>query len=198
MRDGVIYLITNTVNGKLYVGQTIKKLSHRWNLHKAQALRGKSSQAVHRAIVKHGPENFTIKAILTAPEDQLDVHEVRLIKEYDSMHPSKGYNMTPGGGGTGSGAENHRYGKPGYWADRPYPDEARAKLKAASIKVRGPHSEITKKRISDAHLGMALPFEVRAKVSATARAKNPNPSPMALEARRYRDRKRAKALALAA
>jgi group I intron endonuclease len=195
MRTGVIYLITNTTNGKLYVGQTIKKLERRWNLHRSTALRGRSSQALHRAIVKYGAENFIIEVLIEIPEDQLDSHEIRLIEQYDSMNPLKGYNMTPGGGGTGSGSDNHRFGKTGHWADNPYPDEARAKLRAASIKVRGPHSEITKRRISNAHLGKVLSSDVRARVSATARAKNPNPSPMALEARRYRDRKRARALA---
>jgi len=34
MQFGVIYKITNTVNGKVYIGQTVSTISHRWNQHK--------------------------------------------------------------------------------------------------------------------------------------------------------------------
>ena len=33
MRTGMIYKITNTVNDKVYIGQTIQQLKRRWNQH---------------------------------------------------------------------------------------------------------------------------------------------------------------------
>ena len=46
---GVVYLITNTVNGKVYVGQTINGLSKRWKGHKNDVRKG-SQNPLHRAI----------------------------------------------------------------------------------------------------------------------------------------------------
>ncbi|MBQ6005770.1 MAG: GIY-YIG nuclease family protein [Selenomonadaceae bacterium] len=58
---GVIYLITNTLNGKMYVGQTRQKLSSRIYGHKSN--KGKS--AIDVAIRKYGWENFTVEVLET-------------------------------------------------------------------------------------------------------------------------------------
>jgi len=41
---GVVYLITNTVNGKVYVGQTTVGVSKRWKGHKDEARKGSECQ----------------------------------------------------------------------------------------------------------------------------------------------------------
>jgi predicted GIY-YIG superfamily endonuclease len=40
MRSGLIYLITNTVNGKRYIGQTVRTLRQRWQQHVRDAKQG--------------------------------------------------------------------------------------------------------------------------------------------------------------
>jgi hypothetical protein len=46
----VVYLITNLINGKDYVGQTIRSISWRFSQHKSSARRG-DNLALCRAIV---------------------------------------------------------------------------------------------------------------------------------------------------
>ena len=55
---GVIYLITNLLNGKKYVGQTIQRLNIRMNHHR----RG-GDLYIDRAIRKYGRENFKVEVL---------------------------------------------------------------------------------------------------------------------------------------
>lgn len=92
---GVIYLITNCINGKKYVGQTVQKLTQRFQQH--CAIQGKC-RAVESAIAKYGKENFTIEELATAySQDELNALEMRYIKEFKSIAPT-GYNLMSGGG----------------------------------------------------------------------------------------------------
>lgn len=89
----VIYLVTNKINGKQYVGQTIRPLAERWRDH----CRLDNENYFHRAIHKYGRENFDIKVIDTAEnEAELDRKEIAWIKKLDTMVPN-GYNLKPGG-----------------------------------------------------------------------------------------------------
>lgn len=94
-RKGLIYVITNKVNGKQYVGQTISTLSSRWSGHKCDARR--KDNAIACAILKYSPENFEIEAIEeNIPYSQLDEREIEYIKKYNTVSP-KGYNISYGG-----------------------------------------------------------------------------------------------------
>ena len=58
-----IYLITNTINGKKYVGQTsLKTSSRRWSAHKRDAIYGVGTKFC-RAIRKYGPDVFELVTI---------------------------------------------------------------------------------------------------------------------------------------
>ena len=48
---GKIYLITNIVNDKKYVGQTVQNGKRRFNTHKRDALKHQSPLPLHRAIL---------------------------------------------------------------------------------------------------------------------------------------------------
>lgn len=92
----VIYKITNAVNGKVYIGQTIQPLKNRWNHHLFNARHG-SEYAIHSAIRKYGEDNFDIEIIDTATSrDELDLKEIYWIKTYNSVSPN-GYNLCTGG-----------------------------------------------------------------------------------------------------
>ena len=92
---GVIYCITNAVNGKRYIGQTIGALSKRWKGHISERT---GCRRLKHAIAKHGAENFTICVIDTAADKEaLNALESHYIALYDTRNPAFGYNLNPGG-----------------------------------------------------------------------------------------------------
>jgi group I intron endonuclease len=93
---GYVYLVTNTVNQKSYIGCTVD-MSHRWSAHKSLARNG-SPHALHRAIRKYGENAFTVECICSVldNQDNLFAIEISCVATYASFG-SAGYNMTPGG-----------------------------------------------------------------------------------------------------
>jgi group I intron endonuclease len=95
----LIYLITNKINGKRYVGQTSQSLQKRWNRHKSPMNHRRSSY-LYNAICKYGAESFEIKPlVIVGTKQEMDYYEQELIKVLDLRNPEKGYNLTEGGGG---------------------------------------------------------------------------------------------------
>lgn len=92
---GVIYLVTNKANGKVYVGQTTRGIVERWQGH----CRGDSyCFALSGAIKKYGKESFSIEVIDSASsKEELDRKEVLHISAYGSASRDKGYNLRGGG-----------------------------------------------------------------------------------------------------
>lgn len=90
---GYIYKITNLVNNKIYIGQTINTLKHRFNQHINRSSRTK----IHNAIVKYGKENFIIEEIEKLPKNLLDEREIYWIDYFDSTNRTVGYNILKGG-----------------------------------------------------------------------------------------------------
>lgn len=98
MSHGRIYCVTNAVNGKQYVGQTIQPLDVRWRQH-AQCF-GRC-RAIENAIKKYGREAFSIRELATASSQvQLDALEQFWIENLGTVSP-RGYNLSGGGGGVG-------------------------------------------------------------------------------------------------
>lgn len=97
---GVIYKITNLINGKQYIGQTSKLyINNRWCEHKNNARNGKPSY-LYNAIRKYGEDNFEFKVILkNIPIDKLNFYEQLWIEKFNTKAPN-GYNLTDGGSGT--------------------------------------------------------------------------------------------------
>jgi group I intron endonuclease len=91
--EGHIYKITNQVNGKFYVGKTMKSLNVRFYNHCYDAIKRNSNSYFHRAIRKYGKENFIIEEIESC-ENNLSNREMFWISEL-SPH----YNQTLGGDG---------------------------------------------------------------------------------------------------
>ena len=97
----VIYSITNLVNGRLYIGQTTKlNPEKRWTEHKNEANRNISNQYIHKAMRKHGIDNFVFDIIETCPDTKsLNEAEINWIEKLDTFG-SHGYNLTIGGNNT--------------------------------------------------------------------------------------------------
>lgn len=88
-----IYKITNLVNDKVYIGQSIRDVQQRFTRHINDALNNKLDTHFARAIRLYGKDNFTIEIIDTAEtQDELNRKEQYWIRYYDSIH--RGYNET--------------------------------------------------------------------------------------------------------
>lgn len=101
MRAGVIYKLTNTVNGKFYVGQTTKpRVEQRFHEHVSLA-KTKGNYILAKAIRKYGPDAFEISTISTHTSvAELNAAEIKAIAELQPQYNStnggdNGYQMTP-------------------------------------------------------------------------------------------------------
>ena len=102
MNIGYIYLITNKINGKKYIGQTRTTVEERWYRHCLHAQNPKRAIGIDGAIRKYGAENFDYKVIKECPIEELDKWEIYYIKEYNTYQGDNtdiGYNLTLGGQG---------------------------------------------------------------------------------------------------
>lgn len=170
---GCIYLIQNTVNGKCYIGQTIRDaVKGRIRDHLNSTNNG--SQLVKRAIAKYGKDAFTYEILHDGiiPEF-LDILEIEAIQKHNTLAPN-GYNLDGGG---------HK--------NKVISDETRLKLSIATKGENHPmygkkHSAETRQKMSNAHTGKqagekhpnygkALSAETRRKLSIATKGKN-NPN----------------------
>lgn len=94
---GIIYMATNTVNGKQYIGQTKMTLDARRRVHQA---RGNTSP-FGLAIKKYGKSSFRWDVLHTGilDPDELDRLEYEEIRKRKTIAPH-GYNIREGGNGT--------------------------------------------------------------------------------------------------
>ena len=92
---GFIYIIRNTINNKVYIGQTRTSIEQRWSEHLRHARYGK--QIINRAMRKHGTSNFYIETLEICDVSLLNEREIYYIDLYDATNKNKGYNVSIGG-----------------------------------------------------------------------------------------------------
>lgn len=127
----LIYIIRNTINKKVYIGQTIKTLKERWdNYYKEYKYRKKVGiRIIILAMRKHGFENFYCEVLKDNIKTLADLNrwEIYYINKYNSTNKNFGYNIEHGGNSKGKhsklvrekiskaqlGKKNHMYGKRG-------------------------------------------------------------------------------------
>lgn len=93
---GYIYKITNNINNKIYIGQTVRNIKERFREHLKNA-NSESKQPLYRAIAKYGKENFTIDIIEECNINKINEREIYYINKMNSYN--NGYNATLGGEG---------------------------------------------------------------------------------------------------
>lgn len=91
-----IYKITNTLNGKIYIGQTSTTIEQRWKQHIRDSKRY-LDRPLYRAFNKYGIDAFKIEIIEKCSSDKVNERECFWIAYYNSYY--YGYNATLGGDG---------------------------------------------------------------------------------------------------
>lgn len=183
---GIIYCITNKVNGKRYIGQTTRTVSERFNGHLYSFGRN-GCPLLSAAIKKYGKEAFDVFVIgSAATQYELDLLEIKLIEQYRTTDRALGYNIAPGGfGGKQSPAtialrvskttgmkrtDEFRRGVSARTKGRRLSEETKAKISEAAQKRSPPSDETRAKLAAAAKLGVWTD-ERRAKASAKATGK---------------------------
>ena len=93
-----IYKITNQINGKSYIGKTMKTIQERWSEHCADYKRERcEKRPLYAAMNKYGIENFKIEQIEECSDQDLSERECFWIEYYETF--KNGYNATLGGDG---------------------------------------------------------------------------------------------------
>src|ERR1035437_838224 len=151
----VIYLITNSVNGKQYVGQTVQALHSRFAFHTSRASR---CLALKSAIAKYGKENFTIKEFAKCQHvEELNKIEQEKIKEFNTLAPN-GYNLTTGGKGHTYSAESRKKMSESGKKRKPISPETSKKLSERMVGAKNWHfgkkfSKEHREKLSVSHMG---------------------------------------------
>lgn len=98
MKTGVIYIIRNTVNDKVYIGQTTTNTHTRFMQHCKKSVLATRHYKLYNAIKKYGKDKFYIEELETnIPVELLNEKEISYVAKFNSFR--NGYNSTTGGDG---------------------------------------------------------------------------------------------------
>ena len=99
MKVGSIYIIRNTVNDKVYIGQTTMTVRERFMVHmKPSTAKQKRNYKLYMAVLKYGRNKFYVETLESGiPLALLNQKEIEYIAKYNSYY--NGYNSSKGGDG---------------------------------------------------------------------------------------------------
>jgi group I intron endonuclease len=159
----VIYLVTNKVTGKQYVGLTKQIMQRRWRGH-VQAARYGVQTALYSAIRKYGDDAFLIEVIASCIDrSSSGIVESAAIVQFGTKSP-QGYNLTDGGEGVRGLPREIVERTALINRGRKHSLEVRRLIGLASIGRK--MTDAGRQAISAARLGKPLSDEHRAKLAA--------------------------------
>lgn len=92
-----IYQIKNIINNKLYIGQSVD-IEQRWRSHKWELENNcHSNKHLQLSWNKYGKENFEFDILCECDSSELDYHEKKYIKLFNTTNSNFGYNFEFGG-----------------------------------------------------------------------------------------------------
>lgn len=154
-----IYSITNIVNNKKYIGQSVD-VQHRLSNHKWALKHNKHiNDHLQKSFNKYGEDCFVFDIVCECVEDRLDELERYYISYYNCMNPNYGYNAESGGN-----------------ANKHWSEQLIQKMK----EIRGGensgmwgkrHTEETKAIMREKALGRVLSDETKEKLSKSHKGK---------------------------
>ena len=166
-----VYIHTNKINGKKYVGQTCQKPEKRWNNGDGY----KNNHYFYRAIQKYGWDGFEHEVISSnLNKEEADNFEKLLIEKLDLLNPNNGYNLQDGGS-HGHPSEISRINIKNAAIKRCQNDEYRKRQSESHIGLQAgeknpmygkKHSEETKEKIRETSTGKHPSENTRKKMSA--------------------------------
>ena len=164
---GVIYKITNTKNGMIYIGQTTRSVKERFSEHM------KSDYFIGRAIRHDGVENFTVEVIEECETlKQLNEREKFWIAFFNCMAPN-GYNLTDGGQqGASPSAESRQKMSDAHTGVKRSPETVARMSESQKGKVLSPEHRA---KLSEANRGHEVSPETRRKISEAQKGKKLSP-----------------------
>jgi group I intron endonuclease len=168
--DHYIYVITNIINGKLYIGYS-KDPHKRWIAHKAASNVKKPLQYIHRAMRKYNYNNFIFDIIEQHPTKTLCREAEIFYIAYFKFLGQKLYNVTTGGEAasglkhTEATKEKMRQASLGKRYNLGYKHTPETKEKMGKAQRGRKHSDITKEKIRQNNLGKKHAEESKEKIS---------------------------------
>lgn len=158
-----IYLIRNTVDGKVYVGQS-SHINRRWREHK-KAMRLGYKSYLHDAMRKHGLDAFEHVVLELCDFDAMDEREAHWMATYCCHDETKGYNYRPAGQAKQAMTPEARARISARLKGKKMPPERVEQMRVAS--TGRPCTEGAKQKLRDFHTGIALTAEERACIVST-------------------------------
>jgi group I intron endonuclease len=147
-----IYKIQNAVDGRMYIGQSVNPAQrakrHFWKNNKCVKL--------GNALQRHGHDSFSF-SVLYWCKDKADANEVEALLIDLGDTRENGYNITPGGYGTGAGQDNPFFGKQ-------HSEDLKARFSAERRGV--PMAEGTRKKIAAANRNRTMSEATKEKLRA--------------------------------
>ena len=148
-----IYKITNVINKKIYIGQSID-IYTRWATHKSELNNNRHHNSyLQRAWNKYDEGNFSFDILEECKEELLDERECYYIELFNSTNSEYGYNLVSGGS-----------------KNRKFTNETLEKMsKSQTGRI---HSEETKKKISESHKGKIISQDTILKLRESHKKEN--------------------------
>ena len=103
-----IYKITNTINNKIYIGQS-RDIKHRKSCHEYDLKHNRHKNIHLQRAYNLNPDAFKFDIICICAEEDLDALEEYYIQKYNCLNDKYGYNLDKAARGTGKKSEETKH-----------------------------------------------------------------------------------------